>query len=174
MPQTCSMFSASSATQTGTDQALYSDNWGNWAFLTGGSRDWTTNNPDALTGSSGSAIGSYTGARVTSPIFPTYQAGWSAANQLWNTPTYQNQSIVGALSTWTGNQYTSSSGYVTTAIAGTPGVTANTPVSSLSATQLSDLQSGQQQSEGWTPGTVVCGSGAPASPGTEDARQIRP
>jgi hypothetical protein len=169
-------FSPSSATQAGADQVLYSDSWGNWAFLTGGSRDWATNNPNAVGGLFwNGVIGSYSGASVTSPIFSSPKAGWNAATKNWNAPNYQSDTILSGLLTWTQNSALSAtSPYVTTVLGDTPGATANTLVSSLSSSQLSDLQFGQQKAEGWTPGTVVCGSGAPASPGAENARQIRP
>ncbi|MGH9525254.1 MAG: RHS repeat-associated core domain-containing protein, partial [Terriglobales bacterium] len=159
----CPMGDPTAAVQLGVDVVQYFDAAGDWAVLSGGSRDWETNNPDAPLGLPTSAIGSYEGRGATSPIFPGYQAGWAYARGIWESTTYQRMpGILKALEIWTGNKYAANSGYVETVLQGVPGASASTPIDQLTASQLSELQSAQQKAEGWRAGHV-----AACSPGRE-------
>ncbi len=162
----CPMSTPTSAMQTAADQVRYTDTSGNWMVLSNGSRDWATNNPNAVTRGFGLSIGSYTGAGVTSPIFPNYQAGYQAAILQWSSPKYQNApSILAALNTYTGAQLTATSWYVTTVMAQVPNATPSTSINQLTTSQMTGLLAGQQQAEIWTPGSMTCGAGAPSSAG---------
>lgn len=151
------------AKQIGKDAVEY-NNGNKWEIKYGGSRDWVSNNPGAVTRSP-QRIGSYVALGITSPIFGSYSAGAAAQKNYWESSGYQNSSsMLEALRLWTGknrpgNMLSENSAYVKNTLDAASGVTPNTPPNSLSSSQLTQVMNGQKQAEGWTSGTTTCGGG---------------
>jgi hypothetical protein len=145
---------AAGCTASGNGSSVtYTNPDGTQQTNTGGTVAWRNNNPGNMIAGAGgiTPVGYNNGFAV----FASYQDGYNAMIANLQSANYQSLTIAGAISRWapaaSGNDPV---GYANS-ISQQTGLSSNTPMSSLTATQLASVANAIQNVEGYSSGTVT-------------------
>jgi hypothetical protein len=136
---------------------ICSDGYNEWR--TGGSLAWRNNNPGNLVYTPWSkrngAVGEYERKGTMGlAIFPDEKKGGAALGALLNTKGYQSLTMAGAVNKYAPPGENNTLNYQNM-IEKFTGISASTPVSQLTSSQMSGLVSAIGRIEGWSPGSVT-------------------
>lgn len=127
-----------------------------------GTRNWRNNNPGNLEfGPFAQSMGAI-GTDGRFAVFPSYDAGRSAKeNLIFSSPNYKDLPLSSAISRYAPSFENDTAGYLNQVISSS-GVSADTPMSQIPASQRAAILDAMQRVEGWKVGTIN-GSTPPAS-----------
>jgi len=124
-----------------------------------GDRNWRNNNPGNIEYGDFTKSHGAIGSDGRFAVFPDYETGRAAKESLlFDSPSYSSKTIAGAISRYAPSFENNTSAYIN-AVAGALGIPADTPLSSLSASQRSAMLDAMQQVEGFRRGSVYAADG---------------
>ncbi len=132
------------------------------------SRSWANNNPGNIEFGHFSEMHGAIGTDGRFAVFPSAQTGFDAQEALLRNEKYQQMTLSGVIATYAPKKENNVKAYVDY-VSKRTGVSADTPISTLSPSDLRNVIYAMAEHEGWKPGEVQ-GSISPAPQIAEDAK----